>query len=77
MLMQLYQVHYLEHFILIIQWITHNRKGNITMRLSPIELGLVIVVILALFGGTLIPKITKRIKKSKDALTEGVNEIKG
>ena len=44
---------------------------------SPLEFGLVAIVILALFGGTLIPKITKRIKKSKDALTEGIDEIKG
>lgn len=47
------------------------------MRLSPVELGLAVVVALALFGGTLIPMITKRIKKSKDALKDGYNEIKG
>ena len=46
------------------------------MRLSPVEIGLVALVILALFGGTLIPKITKRVKDSKSALNEGLNEIK-
>ena len=46
------------------------------MRLSPVEIGLVALVILALFGGTLIPKITKRVKDSKYALNEGLNEIK-
>ncbi len=46
------------------------------MRLSPVEIGLVALVILALFGGTLIPKITKRVKDSKNALNEGLNEIK-
>ena len=46
------------------------------MRLSPVEIGLVALVILALFGGTLIPKITKSVKDSKNALNEGLNEIK-
>lgn len=46
------------------------------MRLSPIELGLIVLVFLALFGGALFPKITKRVKDSKKAFTDGVNEIK-
>ena len=47
------------------------------MRLSFVELAVVALVVLALFGGTLIPKITKQVKKSKDALNEGIEEIRG
>ena len=47
------------------------------MRWSPVEIAVVIIAILALFGGTIIPKITKRVKDSKKALDDGISEIKG
>ncbi len=44
---------------------------------SPFEIAVVLVVLFALFGGTIIPKLTKRIKETKKAAKEGLEEIKG
>ena len=46
------------------------------MRLSPTELLVVVVIALALFGGTLLPKIFKQMKDSKKALKEGLDDLK-
>ena len=46
------------------------------MRISPMELGIVIVVVVGLFGGAIIPKVTKQLKKSKEAFKASVVELK-
>ena len=46
------------------------------MKFSPTELIIVAIVALALFGGTLLPKIFKQMKESKKALKEGLDELK-
>ena len=46
------------------------------MRMGPTELLIIAVVILALAGGTLIPKIFKQLKESKKAFKEGLDELK-
>lgn len=45
------------------------------MKLSPTEIGIVVLIIFVLFGGTLIPKIMKRVKSSAKTLKTEMDDL--
>ena len=44
------------------------------MKLGTTEIILIVVIILLVFGSSLIPRIKKMVKKSKDSFKEGQSE---